>query len=156
MKIKTFFSVLYPLLLFFIQLYALDHNYILFPNIILLSFTYSYFLQYSFFAEVILLFFLELFSFIKFGIVGLTSTFIIPTSYILQLLSKKMRNPFIAPYILLVLYQLYEELILWFKLHHPVHLTILCYKLCIMTIMFIIGLILLHHSIQTNSSKFEA
>lgn len=136
MQIPHILTPFYLIILFTIQTSCILHTNLT-PNLLLLNLSFILFYHYSLYQYTFTLCMIDLILFIKSGTVGL-STPIIPLSYILLKLEKKLYLKTILPYIFISLSLLYQESILWFKSSHPIEPSVLFFRLCINSIVLMI------------------
>ena len=136
MNILHIITPFYLTILFTIQISCMTYTTIA-PNLLLLHLTFILFYHYSLYQYIFTLCMIDLLLFIKSGTVGLSIP-IVPLSYILLKLEKKLYLKTILPYLFISLYLIYQESLLYFKLSHPIELSTLFCRLCINNIMFMI------------------
>lgn len=117
--------------LFFIQLCSIKHYSTYTQNFLIIYFTYTLFYRFSIFNSTVSLFYIELISFIQTRIIGLSTTCLIPLSYILLPIKTKLQAKWIIYCLFIGIYYLYHNSLLYFKLAYPVHITSVVFQIII-------------------------
>lgn len=111
MNISKYVFVIIITSLFFIEMWSTTFSHPFFPNLLLIYFAYSLYFHKPVYQTILCMFGIELISFLKTGVTGLSSLILIPLALNFEDIKKLLYFKPLTPCICILMYEILFELI---------------------------------------------